>query len=227
MSVKVCGVTRAGDARTAAAAGADFVGAILSPGFARSVEPAAAAAFVPAGEAVLVAVVVDAGVAGASALARAAGAGVIQLHGDEPPGDLRALREEGAWRLWKAVRVRSPADVEAALERYGGVAHGLLLDGFLPGRLGGTGVPFSWETVAPLRERFPEDLALIAAGGLTPDNVGEAVRVLRPSVADVSSGVESRTGVKDPEKVRAFVARARRAARARSEGRRAGEGARS
>lgn len=210
--VKICGVTRREDARQAAAAGADYVGAILSPGFDRSVEAAAAARFVPGGEVALVAVTVDAGVDGAAAAAREAGAAVIQLHGRETPGELRALRGEGGWRLWKAVRVRRADDLLSALDRWHGVADGLVVEGFLAGHAGGAGATFPWDVLERLRERVPRDLALVVAGGLAPANVAEAVARLSPDVVDVSSGVESRRGVKDPERVRAFIEQARLAA---------------
>ena len=210
--VKICGVTRAEDARQAAALGADYVGAQLSPGFERSVPPETAAAFLPSGNAVLVAVVVNAGVRDAARWARTAGAGVIQLHGDEAPVEAAGLRGEGTWRLWKAVRVRGPEDVSSALERWVGAVDGLLLDGFRADRWGGSGVAFPWAALEGLRDAFPEGLTLVAAGGLNPDNVGEAITRLRPHVVDVSSGVEAALGVKDPARVRAFVERARQPA---------------
>jgi phosphoribosylanthranilate isomerase len=207
--VKICCVRRAEDAREAVAAGADYVGALLSPGFGRSVEAHAAARFLEGAGATLVAVVVDAGVQKTVRLARAAGAGVIQLHGSEPPEALRALREEGNWRLWKATRVRGASDLEQAFEQWGDVADGILLDGFREGSVGGTGTTFPWESLESLRGSLPERLELIVAGGLTPENVAEAVARLAPDVVDVSSGVEASLGVKDPAKVRAFVANAR------------------
>jgi phosphoribosylanthranilate isomerase len=207
--VKICGVRRPEDARHAALAGADYVGAILSPGFGRSVEPEAAARFLDGLDAVLVAVTVDAGPEAAAGAARAAGAGVIQLHGDEPPETLRALRDEGDWRLWKAVRIREKDDVVAALERWAEVADGLLLDGFRAGRAGGSGTAFPWEALEGVRTQVPQALMLVVAGGLTPENVAEAVRRLSPDVVDVSSGVEAAPGSKDPERIRSFVERAR------------------
>lgn len=209
--VKICGLTRVEDARVAAGAGADYLGAILSPGFSRSVPAERAATFVVPGGPPLVAVLVDGGLEEAVGSARTAGAGVLQLHGEEPPERLRDLRDRGDWRIWKALRVRSPDDVARALERYADVADGLLLEGWHEGRGGGVGVSFPWEAVVRLRESFPPGLSLIAAGGLGPDNVGEAVRRLAPDVVDVSSGVEARTGVKDPERVQAFLRNARAA----------------
>jgi phosphoribosylanthranilate isomerase len=208
VAVKVCGVTRVEDARQAIAAGAAYVGAILTPGFARSVDPATAARFVEGGEATLVSVVVDLGVEESARLARLTGAGVIQLHGDETTNELAALRELGDWRLWKAVRVRQTSDVEFALDRWGSAADGVLLEGFREGRVGGAGATFPWEALEAVRAKVPTDLTLVIAGGLTPDNVAAAVSRLAPSVVDVSSGVEERLGVKDPAKMRAFVSRA-------------------
>ena len=216
LRVKICGLTRAEDAAVAAEAGADFMGAVLSPGFGRSVSPDAAATFRDAAGGddapTLVAVLVDATAEQAEARAVEAGAGVLQLHGDESPALLRTLRERGPWRIWKAVRVREADEVLRAAETYGAVADGLLLDGAREGtRGGGHGIRFPWEAVAAVREDLPGDLALIVAGGLTPGNVATAVRALRPDVVDVSSGVEATPGVKDPERVLAFVRAARNA----------------
>ncbi len=212
LGVKICGLTRPGDAGAAAEAGADYLGVILSVGFGRSVEAQVARTFRPPGGPVLVGVVVDETPAGAAALAERAGADVLQLHGDEAPEVLAALRERGPWRLWKAVRPRSSGDLLAALERYGGVADALLVDGWHPDLRGGAGARFPWSVLEEVRGRFPAHLEVVAAGGLNPDNVADAVRRLAPHVVDVSSGVEVAPGRKDPQKVRAFVAAARRAA---------------
>jgi phosphoribosylanthranilate isomerase len=209
LRVKICGLVREEDARVAVEAGADFLGAILSPGFQRSVQPARAATFSGESGVPLVAVVVDAGVAGAADVARAAGASILQLHGDEAPGDLASLRQEGDWRLWKAVRVRSGDDVSRAVDAFGPHADGLLLDGWHRGKGGGTGIGFPWSVVAPLRHLLPEGLTFVAAGGLDPDNVADAVELLAPHVVDVSSGVEVSPGEKDPGRVRAFIRNAR------------------
>jgi phosphoribosylanthranilate isomerase len=211
VEVKICGVMRREDARHAAQAGADYIGAILSPGYPRSIAPEAAARFVQGGDAALVAVFVDAAVAEAARAARVAGAGVIQLHGDERPDHLRALREEGPWRLWKAIRVRRAAEIVAAAERWVGIADGLLLDGFREGSAGGQGARFPWKALEAVRHTIPSEVKLIVAGGLTPESVEMAVTRLAPDVVDVSSGVEELLGVKDPERVRAFIERARAA----------------
>lgn len=201
---------RVQDAGLAGRAGADYVGAILTPGYRRSVAPETAAAYPEASGRALVAVTVDEPLDRLVDIARRSGAAVLQLHGDEEPEVLAALRDEGDWELWKALRVRSADAVLTALDRYGAVADGMLLDGWHPEHRGGSGIRFPWDLVEPVRDRFPADLRFVAAGGLQPGNVAEAVRRLRPDVVDVSSGVEIAHGVKDAARVRAFIRNARR-----------------
>lgn len=214
-SVKICGVTRPEDAAAAVRAGADFVGAILSPGFDRSVAPEHAATYPldgADGRARLVAVLVDPSLDEATDVAGRAGAAVIQLHGDEPPELLVELRERGTWSVWKAVKVRTEEDVEEAIRRYAGVVDALLLDGAPAGATGGGhGARFPWEAAATVRASLPAAVSLVVAGGLAPDNVQEAIRRLRPDVVDVSSGVEASRGIKDPEAILAFLSAARTA----------------
>lgn len=207
--VKICGLTRLVDGELAAAAGADYLGIIASPGFGRSADPSLGARLAERTGLPVVAVTVDAGFDELRRVAGEARASVLQLHGDEPPERLVRLREAGDWKLWKAVRVRTPGEVRDALARFGTVADGLLLDGWHPESRGGAGVRFPWDLVAPLREEFPPGLTFVAAGGLNPENVAEAVRRLRPHVVDVSSGVEEAPGLKDAEGVRRFVASAK------------------
>jgi phosphoribosylanthranilate isomerase len=121
------------------------------------------------------------------------------------------LRDLGEWELWKAVRVRSGAEIRPAVRRFGDLVDLLLLDGWHPRLLGGTGRSFPWEALEEVRSGLPGELRLGAAGGLDPGNVGEAVRRLRPDLVDVSSGVESGPGVKDAERIRALIAAVREA----------------
>lgn len=206
---KICGITRVEDAGLAGRAGADFVGAILTEGYRRSVAPEFAARYPEESGCRLVGVTVDEPVDRLVDLAERAGVSVLQLHGDEEPGLLTTLRARGGWELWKAVRVRSAEAVLSALDRYAGVADGVLLDGWHPEHRGGSGVRFPWDLIEPVRDRFPAGVRFIAAGGLQPDNVAEAVRRLRPDVVDVSSGVEITHGIKDAARVRAFIRNAR------------------
>lgn len=210
--IKICGLTRPEDARVAAEAGAAYLGVVVVPDTPRAVRPADARRIRGDLEAKLALVSADAPTARLARDAREAGAEVLQLHGSESPDDVRSLREAGEWTIWKSVRVRGADDVEEAIDAFADLVDALHLDGWHPERLGGTGRRFPWAAAGGLRDRLPGTTRLVAAGGLTPENVGEAVRSLRPDVVDVSSGVEVEPGVKDPERVRAFVRAVRRAA---------------
>jgi phosphoribosylanthranilate isomerase len=202
--VKICGLTSAGDARHAAASGADFLGAILSAGFPRSVSAETARGFTTPQGPPLVAVMVDELPGTAASLARAARAAVLQLQGDEPPSTIDALRAEG-WRIWKTLRPRSAEEMRKGIARYGARVEAIHLEGWHPQARGGAGARVSWELVASLRAELPSSTLLVLAGGLTPENVGEAIARLRPDVVDVSSGVEAEVGRKDPARVERFV----------------------
>lgn len=208
-AAKICGLRRREDAETAAAAGAGFAGVILAPGGKRSIAPEDAAGILAGLPLRRVGVFVDAPAAEVRRAAAVAGLQVVQLHGGETPDDARAVRAEGGREVWKAIRPRTAADFLAALERYGAAVDGILLDGWSPDAPGGTGSRFPWEEVAPLRRRVPRGVKLIVAGGLDAQNVARAIALLDPDVVDVSSGVESAPGIKDPAAVRAFVSSVR------------------
>lgn len=202
---KICGLTRPLDALAAEEAGASYVGAILAPESPRRVSPADAARISEAVSIPLVAVTADLTPRMAAAAAEEARAGGIQLHGNETPAVVEELRQLGDWELWKAVRVRSVDDVRRELERFASVVDLVLLDAWHPTKLGGTGTSFDWELLASIGEEMPEGLRFGVAGGLSPENVAEAIAILRPSLLDVSSGVEARPRVKDQERIRAFA----------------------
>jgi len=209
VKVKICGVTRPTDAQLAEESGAHYVGAVLVPGSPRQVSPELAGTL--AGSVTIPLVVVVAGLSPRQTanLARVAGASVIQLHGEEAARHVHVLRELGDWELWKAVRVRTSADITEAADTFGEVVDLLLLDAWHPSALGGTGTSFDWSEAAACRSRLSPGLRLGVAGGLTPENVGEVVRLLAPDLVDVVSGVEASPGIKDPDRVRSFVRRAR------------------
>lgn len=207
--VKVCGVTRPGDAAMVAAAGAHYVGVILSPGFGRSVTLARAAQILTeTGRCAAVGVFVDAGAADVARAADALGLEVVQLHGAEPIAVARELAGSGA-RIWKAVRPRRPGDVRDALAHWGGLVDGLLVDGYAGAAAGGAGIRFDWAAAAQEWSPGPGPERIVA-GGLRPENVADAIRALAPDVVDVSSGVELAHGRKDPALVGRFLAAARR-----------------
>ncbi|HSU16639.1 phosphoribosylanthranilate isomerase [Longimicrobium sp.] len=207
-AVKVCGLTRHQDAGIAAEAGARYLGVILAPGGKRTVTPEAASVILDGLPAQRAGVFVN---ATADELRRAAAAArldVLQLHGDESPELAAALRREG-FVVWKAVRPRSGDEFAEAAALYAGAVDALLVDGWSPDARGGTGTAFPWAEVAERMAAVPMEMAIVAAGGLRPENVADAAAILRPDVVDVSSGVESAPGVKDHDAVRAFIAAVR------------------
>lgn len=198
--VKVCGTTRLADALASVEAGVDAVGFNFWPGSKRHVPLDRAveiAALLPAGV-LRVGVFVRATPAQVRAVVAAVGLGAVQLHGDEDPADYSGV---GA-PLWQVLRIESalPGSVSPH-------AAELLLDARVDG-FGGSGQRFDWSLAQGAR-KF--GLPFWVAGGLSPGNVGEAVRAARPMGVDVASGVESAPGVKDAALVRAFVAAVRAA----------------
>lgn len=200
--VKICGVTRVSDALFCLEAGASAIGLNFVPSSKRRIEETTAKEIVAAvgGRLGVVAVVAGLSIDEMRGLRARTGIEWLQLHGDESPADLDGVLPHAV----KAVRIASAADVRLARTYRG---ERLLLDAKVDGELGGTGEAFDWRLVQDLvRER-----AALLAGGLSPENVGAAVRSVRPFGVDVASGVESAPGIKDPARVRAFVAEARRA----------------
>ncbi|MFZ5756200.1 MAG: phosphoribosylanthranilate isomerase [Pseudomonadota bacterium] len=200
---KICGITRAEDALAAAALGADAVGFVFWPQSPRAVTPEQAQAIIAGLPPFVtpVALFVDPAPADVQA-AIAAGCALLQFHGDESPAFCAQFRHP-----WiKAVRVGPETDVRAAARGHAAAgARGLLLDTLVAGTPGGTGQRFDWALV-------PRDLALpvILAGGLTPENVADAIRTVRPYAVDVSGGVEQSKGIKDRVRMAAFLAGVKR-----------------
>jgi phosphoribosylanthranilate isomerase len=194
--VKICGITRLEDALAAVRLGADALGFNFWPGSKRHLAPAAAREIIRALPPFVttVGVFVDPTREEAVSAAASSGVQVLQLHGDEPP----ELCAHLPLPVLKGIRVSGPAAL-ALLGRYVGVA-GFLLDAATPG-YGGSGQTFDWSLVAGAAER----VTVVLAGGLTPANVAEAVRAVRPYAVDVASGVESAPGVKDPELMSRFI----------------------
>lgn len=204
MYVKVCGITHIDDARSAIAAGADILGFNFVPESKRRISVELARSIIEQirGQALAVAVVANLPTREALELLSTLAADRLQLHGDESQEQLLALSPSA----FKALRVGSGDDVSLALSFPG---HPVLVDAKVEGQLGGTGRTVDWRLVAPIARQRP----LILAGGLTPDNVEQAVRIVQPWGVDTASGVDAITDPrrKDPEKLRQFVAAARRA----------------
>jgi phosphoribosylanthranilate isomerase len=193
--VKVCGITRPEDAELAVELGAWALGFILWPGSRRHVDPALAAGIARTmrRRAQLVGVFVNQPLDEIARAVDELGLTHVQLHGDEGPSFAAAAGQRTGARVIKAIRVRSRADMVDA-ERFHTDLQ--LLDG------PGSGRPWDWRLAAERRTRTP----LVLAGGLTPDTVADAIETVRPWAVDVASGVEAEAGVKDPEKLRAFMA---------------------
>jgi phosphoribosylanthranilate isomerase len=196
--IKVCGLTRVEDAVLAADLGADAIGFVLWPGSPRAtgVDEALAIGRAVPPFVTRVGVVVDPAVGEINEIVRTARLDVLQLHGHETPGDFADVPV----RLIKAVALDSDAAVEAALQMPDPVL--LLVDASDPARRGGTGRRADWERAARLSARR----RIVLAGGLTPENVAEAMAAVSPWGVDVSSGVELSPGRKDAGRVRAFFA---------------------
>jgi phosphoribosylanthranilate isomerase len=200
--VKICGITRAEDALAAAHAGAHAIGLVFHRDSPRYVEPARAASIVARLPPFITAVglFVDAPPQSVRDVLARVPLQLLQFHGDEPPEYCAGF---GLGYL-KAIRVRAGVDLLQCAGRYA-TARGLLLDTYDPARAGGTGVSFDWSLI-PASLPLP----IVLAGGLTPDNVAQAVRHVRPWAVDVSSGVEQAKGIKDAAAIAAFVRGARR-----------------
>ncbi|MFL5822821.1 MAG: phosphoribosylanthranilate isomerase [Solirubrobacteraceae bacterium] len=198
--IKFCGVTSLADAERAVSAGAWAVGLVFWPGSPRLCAPDSAAEIAQAlkRRAEVVGVFFNQPLDEVVARADAAQLTMLQLHGDEGPSFCAEAARRTGCRVIKAVRVRSGADIQA-LSPFHTDFH--LLDSHVTGVPGGTGETFSWELAAA----HPRSVPLILSGGLTPQNVADAIATTRPHAVDVASGVESSPGKKDPEKLSAFA----------------------
>ena len=229
MKVKICGLTRVGDAGHAEAQGASYLGAILAGGPRVLTLDAARLVLGPRRQSVQrVAVFGDQSAQEIVSIAERLDLDVLQLHGTAAKAETRAeteadpeerarmverLREETGRLVWPVIRVAGQTLPEGTVA-LAQVADALVLDAHVVGQLGGTGVALDWsglrDAIAGLRQQVPS-LTLVLAGGLRPENVATAIRLLAPQVVDVSSGVEAAPGVKDPERVRQFVTAAQTA----------------
>lgn len=195
--VKICGITRPEDGLAAARHGADAIGLMFYPPSPRAVDLDTARAIVevlPPFVSV-VAVFVDAAPAQIEQVLGAIPVDLLQFHGSESPAQCAAPGRP----YIKAVAMRVDLDLAEAAEQYAG-ARGLLVDTHRPGVYGGTGEVFDWGRIPPALGK-----PIVLAGGLDPDNVAQAVRRVRPYGVDVSSGVEREKGIKDEDRIAAFM----------------------
>ena len=201
--VKICGITRVEDALAAVNSGADAVGLVFYQPSPRYVELDTARAVANALPPFVtcVGLFVNAEADEVHRVLRAVRLDLLQFHGDETREDCERFGRP----YIKAVSVRPGADIDTAMDRYSS-ARGLLLDTWDESVRGGSGKTFDWSLVPAARA-----LPVVLAGGLTPDNVAQAVRVARPWAVDVSGGVEASKGIKDADKMARFIEQVRRA----------------
>ena len=208
-AIKICGISTPVALEAAIRARADYAGFVFFPKSPRNVTPAQAAelAVRAKGRIARVGLVVDADDAALAEAVEAADLDVLQLHGKETPERAAQLRARFGLQVWKALPVASADDVERA-RVYAGAVDLLLFDAKTPAHAlpGGMGLSFDWSLVAGWKGATAWGLA----GGLTPDNVAEALAMTQAPLVDTSSGVESAPGVKDEDKIAAFCAAVRR-----------------
>jgi phosphoribosylanthranilate isomerase len=207
--VKICGLSTRVTLDAALEGGADMIGLVFFPASPRHVDLTTARdlARVARPHAAVVALTVDADDAQIAAIIEAVSPQLLQLHGHETPQRVAAIKQRFGLPVMKALPIASAADL-AVLPDYAAVADRLLFDARPPKdatRPGGLGACFDWTLLQGI------DLAVpyMVSGGLSPANVADALRITRATGVDVSSGVESAPGVKDPELIRAFIGAAR------------------
>ena len=211
IEIKICGITDAAALAVAADLGADLIGLVFFPPSPRSLTPDRAAQVVRNAPARVkkVGLFVDADDAAIDAVLAKVPLDLLQLHGSEPPARVATLKARTGRAVIKAVKLGGAADLAHAAP-YIGVADRILFDAVPPKgatRPGGNALPFDWSILTGSAPRC----AWVLSGGLTPENVAEAIRLTGATCVDVSSGVEDRPGVKNPAKICAFIAAARAA----------------
>ena len=207
IEVKICGLRDPEALAAAVVGGAAAVGFVFVPASPRAIAPEAAGRLATPASVLRVGLFLDADDAAIAHGVDAAGLDVLQLHGRETPARADEVRQRFGLPVWKAAPVGEPADLEAAA-RFEGAADRLLFDARPPEGAalpGGNARAFDWSLLAGPLPKLP----WLLSGGLTPDNLAEAVRVSGARAVDVSSGVERRRGVKDPASIRAFLREAR------------------
>jgi phosphoribosylanthranilate isomerase len=209
--VKICGLSEPVTMQAALDAGADMVGLVFFAASPRNVslEQAKALAGQARGKAKIVALVVDADNKLLDAIAREVKPDYFQAHGNEKPTRISEISKHAGIPVIKAIKVKEASDIALA-QNYRGIASLMLFDAKTPETLanalpGGNGLSFDWSLLSNSKGEF------MLSGGLTPDNVMEAIRTTKAPIVDVSSGVESSPGVKDSGLIAKFIARAKSA----------------
>jgi phosphoribosylanthranilate isomerase len=207
--IKICGLTRSGDAEYADAAGVDYLGVIFAGG-PRERTPMQARDTLAGRRARKVGVFAGQAESMIATLVEMVGLDVIQLHWEVDPERVERVRAATGKEVWAVVRTADGALPET-IEELGEAADALLIDANVPGQLGGSGVRVPWDRLGESLDALDYHPRIVLAGGLTPDNVSEAIELVAPNVVDVSSGVESSPGIKDHARIRDFIAAVRSA----------------
>ncbi len=207
--VKICGIKTSEIAEAAIGAGADYIGLNFFAKSPRYVSPADAAALadVVRGRVRIVALTVDPTDALIDEIVRAVRPDILQLHGHEPIERCREIKSTWPLEVMKAISVGAAADIARGID-YTAAVDLIMFDAKAPKNAtlpGGNGVPFDWAMLAGVSDR----LDYMLAGGLTPENVAEAIRLTGAKAVDVSSGVETAPGVKDAALIKRFIAAAK------------------
>jgi phosphoribosylanthranilate isomerase len=203
--IKICGITNEEDGLAAARLGADALGFVFAPS-PRRISPEKARQIIKALPPLVqkVGVFVDEDLGEVSSVAEMCGLDILQFHGNESASYCDSCNQ----RVIKAMRLRNRQDLRSLAE-YDGVVHALLLDTYLPDKLGGTGRTFNWEWASEAGKYG----RIILAGGLNPGNVAAAISIVKPYGVDASSSLEKSPGVKDHEKMAQFIESVRQSVR--------------
>ena len=207
--IKICGLTRSVDAEYADAAGVEYLGVIFAGG-PRERTPDQARATLAGRRARKVGVFADQSEDAIAEAAQTVGLHVIQLHGGADAERVERVRAATGKEVWAVVRTADGMLADDIAELCD-AADALLIDAHVPGKLGGSGVQVPWDRLGESLDALDYHPRIVLAGGLTPENVAEAIDLVAPNAVDVSSGVESSAGVKDHARIRAFVAAVRSA----------------
>jgi phosphoribosylanthranilate isomerase len=207
--IKICGLTRAVDAEFADAAGVQYLGVIFAGG-PRERAPEHARDTLAGRRARKVGVFADQSEQRIAEIVETVGLHVVQLHGGADPERVERVRAATGTEVWAVVR-SADGDLPDGTEQLCEAADALLIDAMTSGALGGSGVRVPWDRLGESLDALDYHPRIVLAGGLTPDNVAEAMDYVAPNVVDVSSGVESSPGIKDHARMRAFVAAVRSA----------------
>jgi len=207
--IKICGLTRSVDAEYADAAGVEYLGVIFAGG-PRERTPAQARDTLAGRRARKAGVFADQAEDVIASIVEVVGLDVVQLHGSVDAERVDRVRAATGREVWAVVRTSDgalPDDVDELAD----ASDALLIDAHVAGQLGGSGVRVPWDRLGESLDALDYHPRIILAGGLTPENVAEAIDLVAPNVVDISSGVESTPGIKDHARLRAFVAAVRSA----------------